>query len=263
MVKTAQKARRLSTAYRTTGRSRPQKSGVETRTGMTDTQLDVTVKQALTRFKRNKSAPAELEDLRYKLIQARVMQGLLAVEAAEKFGYANSSQLSLIESGERPTPRDWKFLRQAAEVYSVSVDWLLGLSPNMEMDARAAHHFALLRGTESIVNNLTMALTTAMLHTAQETQPLIDEIERALAAMDETAARYEKLSARPEFDDLPGGAPVNAAVERLKQAAMPLRQKLAKYRGIQNYMGDVMRGTLPPIDYLTERYSQRELGFDA
>jgi transcriptional regulator with XRE-family HTH domain len=266
MVKTAKKARRLSAQFRTTGRSKVELSPAELRASMTEVQIEATVKAALTRFKRNHSAPAELEALRYKLIRARVMQGMMAVEAAEKFGYANSSQLSQIENGERPTPRDWKFLRRAAEVYAVSTDWLLGLSPDMEMDARAGHHFALLRGTEEIVQRLSLAMTTAMLHTARETQPLIEEVERALAAMDEAAARYATFALRNDFEDLPGGAPVNAAHERLKQAAQPLRAKLAKYRGIQSYMTEVTSGTLPPIAYLTERYTenaQGELGLDA
>jgi hypothetical protein len=106
------------------------------RSSMTDFQREAFLCKPLTRFMRNRNLPGELEDLRRKLIEARVMQGLTAVEAAEKFGYAKSTQLSLIETGKRPTPTDWRFLKQAAEIYAVSVDWLLGLSPNMEPDAR-------------------------------------------------------------------------------------------------------------------------------
>jgi transcriptional regulator with XRE-family HTH domain len=260
MVKTARKVRKLSAQYRTTGRSKVAITPAELRESMTETQVESTVKQALTRFKRNHSAPAELEALRYKLVQARVMQGMMAVEAAEKFGYANSSQISQIESGERKTPNDWKFLRRAAEVYSVSVDWLLGLSPNMEHDARAAHHFALLRGTEDVIQRMSLAITTAMVHTAQETQPLMDEVQRVLSAVDELNVRFDKFAARPEFDDYPGAAPV---VKALYEATQPMRFKLKKYRGIESYMSEVTRGTLPPIEYLTERYAQGELGLDA
>jgi hypothetical protein len=44
----------------------------------------------------------------------------------------------LIESGERPVPKDWKWIISAAQVYSVSVDYILGLSPHPERDAIAA-----------------------------------------------------------------------------------------------------------------------------
>ncbi|WP_322056780.1 helix-turn-helix transcriptional regulator [Paraburkholderia sp. J63] len=228
--------------------------GRKTAAEMTAAQRDVCVRSSLTRFVRNRSLPSELEDLRHKLIVARVMQGMLAVEAAEKFGYANSTQLSLIESGERPTPRDWRFLKQAAEVYSVSIDWLLGLSPTMEPDSRVAHQYALLRGTESIMAGFVTQITTAMIQTASETQPLAKELERVVSAVDEHIARFSTLIAQEAFEDLPGGAPVVATAQRLERSLEPLRAKLKKFKGLESYMAEVRAGTLPVIPYLCERY---------
>lgn len=54
---------------------------------LSDASREQHVKQALTRFVRNKAKPEELETLRYNLVVARVMAGLTAVEAAERFGY--------------------------------------------------------------------------------------------------------------------------------------------------------------------------------
>ncbi|MCM2209831.1 helix-turn-helix domain-containing protein, partial [Klebsiella quasipneumoniae] len=71
-------------------------------------------------------------------------------------------QLSLIESGQRKTPSDWKFIRQAAEVYSVSTDYLLGLSPHAEIDGKVAQQYAMMRGAEGMVNSVAAMLTTAM-----------------------------------------------------------------------------------------------------
>jgi transcriptional regulator with XRE-family HTH domain len=251
---------RQSKDFGTTKRRARGLTAKETRAAMTDTQREIHVKQALTRFVRNRNLPGELEDLRYKLIQARVMQGLLAVEAAEKFGYANSSQLSQIESGERKTPNDWRFLKQAAEVYAVSVDWLLGLSPNMEPDAKVAHQYALLRGTEGVVTSLVTQLTTAMIQTANETQPVAEELDRVIAAVDDAVTRFEKFATQEGFEEIPGGAPVVAAVKRLSSGVAPLRLKLRKIKGIDAYMAQVRAGTLPAIPYLTERYSQ--IGLD-
>lgn len=62
---------------------------------------DAQAQQTLRRFVRDKSKPEELEKLRNNLIVARVMSGMTAVEAAERLGYANSTQLSLIESGKQ------------------------------------------------------------------------------------------------------------------------------------------------------------------
>jgi hypothetical protein len=63
MVKTARKVRKLSAQYRTTGRSKAAITPAELRESMTETQVESTVKQALTRFKRNHSAPGELDAL--------------------------------------------------------------------------------------------------------------------------------------------------------------------------------------------------------
>ena len=226
---------------------------------MSDTQREIFVKQQLTRFVRNKNLPDDLENLRYNLIVARVMQGMLATEAAEKFGYANSTQLSLIESGKRETPKDHKFLRQAAQIYSVSVDWLLGLSPHMEPDPRVAHQYALLRGTESMMGAIVAQMTTAMIRVAQETQPVAEELERLIVQVEAVTERFATLRAHGEFDELAGGAPVIAAVERLTKGLDPLRNKLKKIKGIDSYMAEVRAGTMEPIPYLTERFSQRDL----
>lgn len=234
----------------------------ETPSVMTNTQREVIVKQALTRFVRSRNLPNELEDLRYKLIQARVMQGMTAVEAAEMFGYANSTQLSLIESCARPTPNDWRFLKQAAVVYGVSVDWLLGLSPNMEPDAKVAHQYALLRTTEGIVNGFITQLTTAMIQAARETQPVAEDLQRVVADVDSMIARFDRFAAQEAFEDMPGGAPVAAAVQRLSSGVAPLRAKLKKFKGIEAYLAEVKNGTLPPIDYLTERFDHADTAAD-
>ncbi|MFM0484195.1 helix-turn-helix transcriptional regulator [Paraburkholderia strydomiana] len=225
---------------------------------LTDAQREVFVRQALSRFKRNRNLPGELEGLRHKLIQARVMQGLLAVEAAEKFGYSNSSQLSQIESGKRPTPNDWRFLKQAAEVYSVSVDWLLGLSPNMEPDAKVIREFALLRGTESLVNGFIAQMTTAVIQVARESHPVAEELERIVSDVDALKARFEKLASQEGFQDVPCGAPVVAAFERVTAGIEPLRAKLKRFKGIEAYLAEVREGKLPAIPYLMEHFAQHD-----
>ncbi|MFM0158016.1 helix-turn-helix domain-containing protein [Paraburkholderia sediminicola] len=222
---------------------------------MTDAQREIHVKATLTRFTRNRNLPGELEDLRYKLIQARVMQGMLAVEAAEKFGYANSTQLSLIESGARSTPNDWRFLKQAAEAYSVSVDWLLGLSPNMEPDAKVIREFALLRGTENLVNSFIAQMTTAVIQVARESHPVAEELERIIYDVDAVEVRFEKLASQEAFQDVPGGAPVVAAVERLTAGIAPLRAKLKRFKGVEAYLAEVREGKLPTIPYLIEHFA--------
>jgi transcriptional regulator with XRE-family HTH domain len=78
-------------------------------------------------------------------------------------------QLSQIESGERPTLSDWKFLRRAAEVYAISTDWFLGLSPDAEPDSRIIREHALLCGYEGIVRAFAGQTADALVQTARQT----------------------------------------------------------------------------------------------
>jgi transcriptional regulator with XRE-family HTH domain len=226
--------------------------------GLTEAQRESALRKPLTRFKRNRSKPGELEALRHKLIQARVTQGMMTIEAAEKFGYANSSQLSQIESGVRPTPSDWKFLRQAADVYAVSTDWLLGLSPNMEQDARVVREHALLRGSESIVRGFIAQMAEAIIQTARQTNVIEEELVRVLEDVDTLTARFERFAARPEFEDMPGGAPILAAVERLVASVAPMRVKLSKLQAVEATLAELKSGKLIPPERFTDFFAERD-----
>lgn len=232
------------------------------KTAMSDAQRDHHIRQALKRFVRNKNKPEELENLRYNLIVARVVSGLTAVEAAERFGYSNSTQISLIESGARPTPKDHQFLRQAAKVYAVSTDFLLGLSPHMEFDARVVQQHALMRGAEGIMNGIAAGFATAMIQFTNQTAPVPEDFARVSDAAERTESALATMRERHGFDDMPGSAPLLAAIESLTRAVAPLRLKLKRYQGIDSYFNELRAGKLPAIGYLTERYSQRELGLD-
>jgi hypothetical protein len=225
---------------------------------MTEAQRETLVHKSLTRYQRNRSKPGELEDLRYKLIQARVMQGMLAVEAAEKFGYANSTQLALIESGERPPPSDWRFIVQAANIYSVSTDWLLSLSPHMESDARIVREHALLRGTENLVRSFVAQMASSLIETARQTNVVEEELTVVLETVDSVIARFERFAARPEFQDMPGGAPVLAAFDRLAAGVEPLRAKLAKLQAVEAVLAELKAGNAIAPQRFAEFFSERD-----
>ncbi|WP_454056876.1 helix-turn-helix domain-containing protein [Cupriavidus sp. Marseille-Q8015] len=234
------------------------KAATAIKPSLTDSQRENLVRQAMTRFVRNRNLPEELEDLRYRLICARVLSGMTAVEAAQRFGYANSTQLSLIESGQRKTPSDWKFIRQAAEVYSVSTDYLLGLSPHAEIDGKVAQQYAMMRGAEGMVNSVAAMLTTAMVQWTNQTAPVPEDFEKVTAAVDELAGAVETLR-KHGVDELRGSSLLVSAMARLQEAAAPVRQKLRRFQSIDSYFSDLRAGKAEPIGYLVERFQQREL----
>ncbi|MEM5427209.1 helix-turn-helix transcriptional regulator [Cupriavidus oxalaticus] len=236
--------------------AKPEGSATPVAAAMPDSQREHHVKRALTRFARNKNKPEELETLRYNLIAARIMSGMTAVDAAKRFGYANSTQISLIESGARPTPKDHQFLRQAARVYAVSTDFLLGLSPHMEFDSKVAQQHALMRHTEDLVGGLASQLATALIRFSEDEQLTAGEVERLGAAALRVDETLDRLRTRFGFDDMPGTAPHLAAVEQLIEAAEPVRRRLKKRQTLQEYVQDVRAGLLPLIPAVRERYSQ-------
>lgn len=69
-----------------------------------------------------------------RLVDARKLCNLTQQEAAERIGFQNSSALAKIEMGAQQAQL-W-MLAQAAQVYDVSTDYLLGLTDDWEPDER-------------------------------------------------------------------------------------------------------------------------------
>jgi transcriptional regulator with XRE-family HTH domain len=207
------------------------------------------------RFVRNKDAPKDQQIMRERMVSARVMNGLTAVDAAARLGYANSTQLSMVESGKRKVPDDWAFLKRAALVYSVSVDYLLGLSVNPERDAIASESFAFLRGFEQIQQAQAHAMTIAFIKygTAREAGRV--DLQGASSAMDaviEAMDTIRRLS--PAFDeDVRGGDRLVTAVERLIAAQIPLKETLKRRVLNEQHALDVAQGKAGPLaSYLAD-----------
>lgn len=177
------------------------------------------------RFVRNKDVPLENERVRERMISARVMNGLTAVEAASRLGYKNSTQLSQIESGERKVPNDWQFLLLMSKVYSVSVDYLLGVSPHPERDPVAAENFAMLRGFEGLLQAQAQAMTTAFVMYGKEKEAARVDLQAVCAASQAVTvalARIRELN--PDFDEeMRGSSTLLAAVERLEAVSIPVQ----------------------------------------
>jgi transcriptional regulator with XRE-family HTH domain len=213
------------------------------------------------RFVRNKDVPLETEKVRERMISARVMNGLTAVEAAKRLGYANSTQLSQIESGERKVPSDWQFLMRMSAVYSVSVDYLLGVSPHPERDPVAAESFAMLRGFEELIQQQAMSMTTAFIRFGKEREAARADLQAVCgAAQAVTAALARIRELNPTFDeDLRGSAALLSAVERLEGTAIPIQQTIERRALNEKHCLAVAKGETGPLaSYVND--SQLTLG---
>jgi transcriptional regulator with XRE-family HTH domain len=214
------------------------------------------------RFVRNKDVPQEKDIVRERMISARVMNGLTAVEAAERLGYVNSTQLSLIESGDRKVPNDWQFLLNMSKAYSVSVDYLLGISPHPERDPVAAESFAILRGFEELVHSQAAAMTTAFVRFGQEREAARIDIQSIVGAAEHVAAAVSRMrEIYPDFDELRGGAKVLSTVERLEQTVIPIKDAMRRRALAEQHCLAIAKGEKGPLaTYVTDR--QLDLGLE-
>ncbi|MGF6904651.1 helix-turn-helix domain-containing protein [Paraburkholderia sp. GAS348] len=182
------------------------------------------------------------ETIRVNLIRARITAGLTAVQAAEAMGYANSTQLSLIETRKRPVPDGTVFLTSAARAYGVSVDYLIGLSPLMEPDGKVLRERAVLREMASVAHGIAATLADAMMRHADRSYPLAREYENLLAKVERADAALTVMRERFGFDDVQGGAPLLRAMEEMAVAAEPLRAKLRQFCTIESALADLKTG---------------------
>lgn len=210
------------------------------------------LREPIKRFRRNAFEPAELEDLRYKLVQARVMNGFSIEDAAARFRDAGAEEVDLsgIESGQADTPRGWVFIKLAAEIYAVSSDWLIGLSIDATRDSKVAMTRALLRSTEGVVTGILAHFVSAMEQTAEAVQLTPAEVSDLIGAIEDAAARFKKFSTQEAFIDMPGGAPVAASIQRLAGKVAPLRRLHAKFSETSKLFDALRAGTLMPIPWL-------------
>lgn len=201
------------------------------------------------RFVRNKDVPREKELMRERMVSARVMNGLTAVEAAQRLGYKNSTQLSQIESGERKVPDDWKFLLNMSRAYSVSVDYLMGISPHPERDPVAAESFAMLRNFEELLQSQATAMTAAFVRYGTERAAArtdIQTVASAAQAVTGALARFREIN--PAFDEeMRGSSTLLAAVERLDAAMIPLKDSLNRRALVEQHCLAIARGKEGPL----------------
>lgn len=201
------------------------------------------------RFVRNKDVPREKELMRERMVSARVMNGMTAVEAASRLGYKNSTQLSQIESGERKVPDDWKFLLNMSRVYSVSVDYLMGISPHPERDPVAAESFAIFRGFEQLVQSQVTAMTEAFMRYGKDREAARVDLQTVLAAaqgVTRALGRVRELN--PQFDeDMRGSSTLLAAVERLEAASIPVQETINRRELVEQHCLAIAKGQEGPL----------------
>lgn len=153
-----------------------------------------------------------------RLRAARLASGMTMAAAADRLKHKGVTQVSLAEDGHRLPPiHD---LLKYADLYCVSVDYLLGRIDDPIAETSEHGHGLMVRAVQSSIQDLFSKFSGAVAEHAavslcgvrEERQDLIEVCgigEEASAAL----SRIRELN--PEFDDLRGGSKLEAALAKL------------------------------------------------
>lgn len=146
---------------------------------------------------------------------ARELCNMSQAEAAAHLGYANPSKLNKIEKASDTDSVPFWVIREAAQLYDVSTEYLFGLSDDFETGCyRGITPFLQQQWDKQRARDLkTLAILNSRITSALEALPALQ------AAADYAMASIEVFEQRNEdFNELPGGARLQASARRLQAA---------------------------------------------
>jgi transcriptional regulator with XRE-family HTH domain len=157
------------------------------------------------------------------------LAGFSQQEAAKELGYANSSKLAKIEGATDTNSVPLLTIRKAAELYEVSTDFLFGLTEDWDIPPGERHQRQIGRwlfdswqvarerdlAALSDVSKAMSVVAGAATHLADGA----DDVQRA----------FDKVrDLNTNFDDLIGGARLQASIEALADAGRQARLQLRR-----------------------------------
>lgn len=152
-----------------------------------------------------------------RLKASRVLCNLSLSEAARRLGYANPSKLSKVENATDTNSVPLWLIRDAAELYEVSTEYLFGLSDDWETGVHRGVTPFLLEQWDRIRNRDLRALVTLQQHVEAATS-VIPAMRRDAQAVLDATNRISELNGA-DFEELRGGSVLTAAADRLRKTA--------------------------------------------
>jgi transcriptional regulator with XRE-family HTH domain len=152
-----------------------------------------------------------------RLKSSRELSNLSLSEAARRLGYSNPSKLSKVENATDTNSVPLWLIRDAAQLYDVSTEFLFGLSDDFECGAHRGMTPYLLDQWERMRNRDLRALITLQ-QRIEAVTAVIPTIRRDAQGVIDAINRLSDLNG-DAFLDLRGGSILNAAAVRLKKTA--------------------------------------------
>lgn len=171
-----------------------------------------------------------------RFVEARRINGWDQTEAADKFGYKNSTQLSLIEQGKRLPPHE-VFLK-ASEVYGVSLDFLYSVSNEPERDPKAAERDAAMRHVHSIMEDTSQHIIGLLLQYLAQGVPSVRTSETLLArtqALCDEVMRTRELNPKIFDEKLKNGSKLVRAAVEAAEGCTVAREMLSRHERVTEF----------------------------
>lgn len=165
-----------------------------------------------------------------RLRQARERAALDQYDAAALLGYSNSSKLSKIESGKHSSQIPLWVLKRAAEMYCVSLDWLVGDRKEPDLtDPHTRDLMLMYRRIWESMRQRDLAVQDIVAAEVDDIGRSLDTVAAEAAEMQEAMQRFIELN-RKEWPNTRGGMRLEAAVERTELTARRARNQDRKRR---------------------------------
>lgn len=153
-----------------------------------------------------------------RLRTAREMAGMSQGDAAEKLGYSQAVQLSLMEAGKRPV--NLERLIQCASLYGTTMDYLCGLAPDVDRDPAVSVQRELTARLSADLQSLVAELAHRSVDVARNVMPTTSDGSRMAAqALEAHAALLRVMELNPKWQAMKGGSLLQSRMEVLASTA--------------------------------------------
>jgi len=141
-----------------------------------------------------------------RLIVARELAGMHQGEAARRLEYSNATQIAMWEGARRLIPASE--LIRVAKLYSVSADYLLGLTNEPDHDPARGLRVSTVRTLRGLLDSLATGVVDAVANHARLVGPDAVCARNVLASGQALVDALGVLMRQPEFEEVQGGATV-------------------------------------------------------
>lgn len=165
-----------------------------------------------------------------RLKEARERVGIAQHDAAELLGYSNSSKLSKIESGKHSSQVPLWVLKRAAELYCVSLDWLVGDRKEPDLtDPHTRDLMLMYRRIWEGMRKRDLAVQDMVAAEVDEIGRSLDTVAAEAAEMQEAMQRFIELNPKA-WQESRGGVRLKDAIDRAELTARRGRNQDRKRR---------------------------------